>query len=66
MGKSTISMAMFNSFLYVYQRYPVNWKVFMDRGEAGGPGKKMSTVPLTLNDSLKDHGYFSIAIHKKI
>ena len=25
MGKSTISMAMFNSFLYVYQRVLVKW-----------------------------------------
>jgi hypothetical protein len=24
MGKSTISMAIFNSFLYVYQKYPIN------------------------------------------
>ena len=30
MGKSTISMAIFNSFLYVYQRVPRSWAAYIE------------------------------------
>ena len=34
MGKSTISMAIFNSFLFVYQRISCAWETQLAQGEA--------------------------------
>ena len=44
MGKSTISMAMFNSFLYVYQRvYPIGYQIISHQFPSAQPPECIAT-----------------------